>query len=45
MFKDAHAFATSETGAGIKEQDEGTFENAVKMKCLFYYDLVDIANE
>lgn len=32
-FKDAHNFATSETGAGIKENDEGTFEAAVKKKC------------
>ena len=28
-FREAHNFATSETGAGIKEQDEGSFEAAV----------------
>ena len=28
-FKDAHTFATSETGVGLKENDEGTFEEAV----------------
>jgi hypothetical protein len=44
-FKDAHTFATSETGAGIKENDEGTFTAAVKKKCPFYYDLLDIISD
>jgi hypothetical protein len=41
-FKEAYTFATSETGAGLKEGDEGTFEEAVKKKCPYYFDLVDI---
>jgi hypothetical protein len=41
-FKEAHVFVTSETGASIKETDEGTFKEAVKKKCPYYYDLVDI---
>ena len=32
-FKKAHNFATSETGARIREKDEGMFEAAVKKKC------------
>ena len=39
-FKDAHTFASSETGAGLQEQDKGTFEEAVKKKCPYYYDLL-----
>jgi hypothetical protein len=45
QFKKAHEFATSETGAGIKENDEGTFEAAVKKKCPYYYDLLDIMSD
>jgi hypothetical protein len=41
-FKDAHLFASSETGAGLKEDDEGTFEDSVKKKCPYYFDLLDI---
>jgi hypothetical protein len=41
-FKEAHAFATSETGAGLKEDDEGTFDDAVKRKCPYYFDLLDV---
>ena len=43
--KDAHMFATSEAGADIKENDEGTFTTAVKRKCPYYYDLVDIMSD
>ena len=41
-FREAHNFATSETGAGLKEGDTGTFEEDVKRKCPYYFELVDI---
>ena len=40
VFKEAHGFAVSETGAGItEEQDQSTFEDLVKKKCLYYYNI------
>jgi hypothetical protein len=44
-FKDAFTFATSETGAGLQETDEGTFNDAVKKKCPYYFDLLDIMSD
>jgi hypothetical protein len=44
-FKEAHNFANSETGAGLREQDEGTFEEAVKRYCPYYYDLLPIMQD
>jgi hypothetical protein len=44
-FKDAYTFASSETGAGLKEGDVGTFEDAVKKKCPYYFDLLDIMQD
>jgi hypothetical protein len=44
-FKEAYTFATSETGAGLKETDEGTFHDAVKKKCPYYFDLLDIMSD
>ena len=42
-FKEAHNFAESETGAGILENDgETTFQDLIKKKCPFYYDIHDI---
>lgn len=42
-FKEAHTFAESETGAGIKEKDgEANFQDLVKKKCPFYYDIYDV---
>eukprot|EP00980_Cylindrotheca_fusiformis_P024072 scaffold11503_cov76-Cylindrotheca_fusiformis.AAC.2 len=41
-FREAHNFATSETGAGLQAEDQGTFEDAVNKKCPYYYDLVDV---
>jgi hypothetical protein len=39
----AHNFATSETGAGIKENDgEGQFKDIVNKKCPYYFDLLDV---
>ena len=32
-------------GAGLKEEDEGTFEDAVRKKCPYYYELVDIMSD
>lgn len=44
-FRRAHAFATSETGAGLKAEDEGTFQDEVRKTCPFYYDLLDIMGD
>jgi hypothetical protein len=42
-FREAHTFATSETGAGIQsEQGNDTFQDIVKRKCPYYYELCDI---
>ena len=41
-FKEAHTFAASETGAGIQENDNATFEEAVKKKCPYYCDLLEV---
>ena len=40
-FKSAHDFANTETGAGLMENDKGTFEDAVMKKCPWYFDLLD----
>jgi hypothetical protein len=44
-FRDAHVFANSETGAGIREENEGSFKNAVERKRPYYYDLLDVMND
>jgi hypothetical protein len=44
-FKEAHIFATSETGAGTREQDEESFKEAVMRKCPFYYDLLEVMSD
>jgi hypothetical protein len=44
-FREAHIFATSETGAGVKADDEGNFKEIVEKKCPYYYDLVDIMSD
>jgi hypothetical protein len=41
-FKLAHIFAESETGAGLEAADPLGFEEAVKKKCPYYYDLLPI---
>jgi hypothetical protein len=42
-FRDAHIFATSETGAGIQEkQGDETFKDIVRKKCSYYYELLEI---
>ena len=40
-FKKAHIFATSETGAGIMEDDPSSSEDKVRKKCPQYYDATD----
>jgi hypothetical protein len=45
QFKEAHSFATSETGSGIKENDEGTFKDAVRKKCPYYFDIIDVMSD
>jgi hypothetical protein len=44
MFNKAHDFATN-TGAGMKETDEGTFESAVKKICPYYFELLPIIGD
>jgi hypothetical protein len=45
-WREAHNFATSETGAGILESDGPTsFEELVKGKCPYYYDLLDVMQD
>lgn len=45
-WREAHNFATSETGAGIQESDGATtFENLVKAKCPHYYELLEIMQD
>ena len=41
-FRSAHDFAFTETGAGIKETDEGNFRDIILKKCPWYFDLLDI---
>jgi hypothetical protein len=42
----AHSFATSKTGAGIKENEgESTFQEAVKKICVHYYDLLEVMQD
>lgn len=41
-FRSAHDFANSETGQGLKESNWGEFDDAVRSKCPFYFDLLDI---
>jgi hypothetical protein len=42
-FKNAHDFATSQTGAGIQERDGEThFKELVKKRFSYYYELLDV---
>jgi hypothetical protein len=42
-FRTAHEFATSQTGAGIQENEgEQTFKDLVRRKCSYYYDLIEV---
>jgi hypothetical protein len=41
-FRAAHDFANTETGQGLKENDTGEFDDAVRRKCLYYFDLLEI---
>ena len=41
-FSAAHDFANTETGQGLKENDTGEFDDAVRRKCLYYFDLLEI---
>jgi hypothetical protein len=45
-WREAHAFATSETGAGIMEKDgETNFRDIVERKCPYYYDLLEVMQD
>jgi hypothetical protein len=42
----AHIYATSETGAGVQElQGEATFQDCVKERCPYYYDLLEVMQD
>lgn len=45
QFKAAHDFANTETGAGLEENDIGSFDEAVQKHCSMYYDLLPIMGE
>jgi hypothetical protein len=42
QFRKAHDWAHGQTGAGLRETDEGSFKDAVKGKCKYYFDLEPI---
>ena len=44
-FKKAHIFATSETGAGLMEDDPSSFEDKVRKKCPQYYDILEVMQD
>eukprot|EP00980_Cylindrotheca_fusiformis_P021323 scaffold8212_cov93-Cylindrotheca_fusiformis.AAC.3 len=46
-WNEAHNFATSETGAELQARDGGAsiFEEVVKKKCPYYYDLLEIMGD
>jgi hypothetical protein len=44
-FKEAHNFATSETGAGLQERDVGSFKDAVMKKCPYYDHILEIMSD
>jgi hypothetical protein len=41
-FRLAHDFANTETGQGLKESNWGEFDEAVRRKCPYYFDLLEI---
>jgi hypothetical protein len=44
-FREAHDWVNN-TGVGVLERDgQVTFEEAVKKRCMYYYDLVDVMSE
>ena len=45
QFRIAHNFATSETGAGLEEANGETFQDMVRKKCQYYYELLEIMGD
>ena len=41
-WKMAHDFANTETGAGLRENDVASFNDAVRKKCKYYFDLLEV---
>jgi hypothetical protein len=41
-FRLAHDFANTETGQGLQENNWGEFDDAVRRKCPYYFDLLEI---
>jgi hypothetical protein len=41
-FRCAHDWSNTETGRRLKEDNPRAFDEAVKGKCVFYFDMVDI---
>jgi hypothetical protein len=44
-FRTAHDWASTVTGAGLQENDLGSFEDQMKLRCPQYYFLVDVMIE
>lgn len=42
QWKEAHDWTFTETGAGLKENDPGTFKDSILRKCPYYFDLYDV---
>lgn len=45
QFKEAHDWTTTVTGAGLEQNDKGSFNDAVLKKCVFYFDLLEIMGD
>ena len=41
-FRLAHDWSHTETGEGLRENDKGSYEEALLKKCPWYFDLIDI---
>jgi len=42
QFKDAFDWANTVTGAGLKESDKGSYDDALTKKCKYYFDFLPI---
>ena len=41
-FREAHDFANTETGVGLQETDRGNFQDIVRKRFPYYFDLLEI---
>ena len=44
MFKEAHDWA-HQTGVGVREEDPGQFNDYIKQKCPYYFDLIEVMQD